>query len=206
MSEFTIYHNPRCSKSRATLALLEENGLIPEVVLYLENPLTGSAIKSLLKKLGMRAADVVRRGEAEYKEAGLTKESSETEIVAAIAAQNPVAIHAQHLGRAISKSVCHRIGVTHQSTLGGLLDRAEHVGRRRIGILVGIQLDELAHLRLLTGHIPVHGVNFRTKVAHCKSTVCLGAIPVFRSKEAHELIVAIDIFCVFSPMIQCSLQ
>jgi arsenate reductase len=95
MSEFTIYHNPRCTKSRATLALLEENGVTPEVVLYLENPLTVSEIKSLLKKLGMSGADLVRRGEAEYKEAGLTKESSEADIVAAIAA------HAKLLERPI---------------------------------------------------------------------------------------------------------
>lgn len=85
MSEFTIYHNPRCSKSRATLALLEENGVTPEVVLYLDSALTVGDINGLLKKLGMNAADIVRRGEAEYKEAGLEKQSSETEIVAAIA-------------------------------------------------------------------------------------------------------------------------
>lgn len=86
MSEFTIYHNPRCSKSRATLALLEENGITPEVVLYLENSLTVSDINGLLKSLGMSAADIVRRGEAEYKEAGLEKQSSAADIVAAIAA------------------------------------------------------------------------------------------------------------------------
>ena len=85
MSEFTIYHNPRCSKSRATLALLEENGLAPAVVLYLESPLAVSDIKGLLKKLGMSAADIVRRGEVEYKEAGLQKQSSEAELITAIA-------------------------------------------------------------------------------------------------------------------------
>ncbi|MFT5711051.1 MAG: arsenate reductase [Halioglobus sp.] len=95
MSEFTIYHNPRCSKSRATLALLEEHGLAPAVVLYLESPLTFSDIKGLLKKLGMSAADIVRRGEVEYKEAGLQKQSSEADIIAAIAA------HAKLLERPI---------------------------------------------------------------------------------------------------------
>lgn len=95
MSEFTIYHNPRCSKSRTTLALLEENGLSPEIVLYLESPLTVSDINGLLKKLGMSAAELVRRGEAEYKEAGLDKQSSEADIVSAIAA------HAKLLERPI---------------------------------------------------------------------------------------------------------
>ncbi len=95
MSEFTIYHNPRCSKSRATLALLEENGLAPEIVLYLENPLTVGDIKSLLKKLGMNASDIVRKGEAEYKEAGLDEQSSEADIVAAMAS------HAKLLERPI---------------------------------------------------------------------------------------------------------
>jgi len=95
MSEFTIYHNPRCSKSRATLALLEENGLAPNIVLYLESPLTVSDINGLLKKLAMSAADITRRGEAEYKEAGLDKLSSEADIVAAIAA------HAKLLERPI---------------------------------------------------------------------------------------------------------
>ena len=95
MSEFTIYHNPRCSKSRATLALLEENGVAPDVVLYLESPLTVSDIEALLKKLGMSAIDVVRRGESEFKEAGLDKQSSEADIVAAMAA------HAKLLERPI---------------------------------------------------------------------------------------------------------
>lgn len=85
MSDFTIYHNPRCSKSRNTLALLEENGVSPEVVLYLETPPGAAQIKALLLKLGISAAELVRRGEDEYKSAGLDKSSSEAEIVAAMA-------------------------------------------------------------------------------------------------------------------------
>jgi len=85
MSDFTIYHNPRCSKSRNTLALLEENGVSPEVVLYLETPPGAAQIKALLSKLGISAADLVRRGEDEYKAAGLDKSSSDAEIVAAMA-------------------------------------------------------------------------------------------------------------------------
>ena len=53
MSEFTIYHNPRCSKSRNTLALLQDNGIEPEVVLYLETRPDQRELGDLLKKLGM---------------------------------------------------------------------------------------------------------------------------------------------------------
>ncbi len=86
MSDYTIYHNPRCSKSRATLALLEEKGIAPDIVLYLETPPDAGDIKDLLRKLDKSAAEVVRRGEAEYKACGLGKDSSEADIVAAMAA------------------------------------------------------------------------------------------------------------------------
>jgi len=85
MSDYTIYHNPRCSKSRATLALLEEKGIEPEVVLYLETPLAVPDINDLLGKLGKSAAEVVRRGEAQFTEAGLSKQSADSDIVAAMA-------------------------------------------------------------------------------------------------------------------------
>ena len=55
MSEFTIYHNPRCSKSRATLALLEENGVTPLVVLYLEDALSSDELGALFGKLNTGA-------------------------------------------------------------------------------------------------------------------------------------------------------
>ena len=84
MSTVTIYHNPRCSKSRNTLALLQENGLQPQVVLYLETPPGSGEIKGLLKKLGITAAELVRRGETDYKASGLDKDSNEADIVAAM--------------------------------------------------------------------------------------------------------------------------
>ena len=84
MSDVTIYHNPRCSKSRTTLALLEEHGIHPAVVQYLEAPLSAQQVGTLLDKLGMTAAQLVRRGEAAYKESGLSKDSSEEQIVAAM--------------------------------------------------------------------------------------------------------------------------
>lgn len=86
MSDYTIYHNPRCSKSRNTLALLQENGIEPRVVLYLETPPDSAQIATLLTKLGMSAAELVRRGEDAYKSCGLSKESSGEELLAAMAA------------------------------------------------------------------------------------------------------------------------
>ena len=85
MSEYIIYHNPRCSKSRNTLALLEEHGITPRVVLYLEAPPDAAQIRELLGELGIGAAERVRRGEAQYKESGLGRESSEEDIIAAMA-------------------------------------------------------------------------------------------------------------------------
>jgi arsenate reductase len=86
MSEYTIYHNPRCSKSRATLALLQERGIEPSVVLYLETAPDAAEIRSLLSRLGLGAAQLVRRGEEVYKAQGLGPESSEAELVDAMAA------------------------------------------------------------------------------------------------------------------------
>lgn len=86
MSEFTIYHNPRCSKSRNTLALLEEKGVTPKIVLYLDAPPDRKQIKRLLSLLGMSAAELVRRGEQDYKACGLDSNSSGDEIVDAMAA------------------------------------------------------------------------------------------------------------------------
>jgi arsenate reductase len=66
-----ILHNPRCSKSRATLALLEERGIEPEIILYLQTPPTADELRSILDKLGLSARELMRKGEAEYRELGL---------------------------------------------------------------------------------------------------------------------------------------
>jgi len=63
-----IYHNPRCSKSRTTLKLLEEHGVAPDVRLYLEDPPTKKRLGEIVKMLGIDAAALLRTGEAEYKE------------------------------------------------------------------------------------------------------------------------------------------
>ncbi len=67
----TIYHNPRCSKSRQTLELIKNQDIEPEVVLYLETPLDAQAIAGLLKKLGISARQLLRKGEQAYKEQNL---------------------------------------------------------------------------------------------------------------------------------------
>jgi len=67
----TIYHNPRCSKSRQTLQLLEERGIQPEVVKYLETPPDEATLKALLDMLGLEPRQLMRQKEAEYKELGL---------------------------------------------------------------------------------------------------------------------------------------
>ncbi|WP_430445968.1 MAG: arsenate reductase (glutaredoxin) [Pseudomonas piscis] len=89
MTDLTLYHNPRCSKSRAALELLEQRGLAPTVVRYLETPLDAAQLRSLLGKLGIGARQLLRTGEDEYKELGLADTSlSEEELIAAIA-QHP---------------------------------------------------------------------------------------------------------------------
>ena len=67
----TIYHNPRCSKSRATLALLENHGVEVKIIEYLVTPPSGDALKSLAGKLGSGSKELVRTGEPEFKEAGV---------------------------------------------------------------------------------------------------------------------------------------
>ncbi|MBX5461053.1 MAG: arsenate reductase (glutaredoxin) [Steroidobacteraceae bacterium] len=68
MKAFTIFHNPKCSKSRATLELLKERGVQPQVVEYLKTPPTAAELKAIVAKLGIRPEDLVRKGEAVYKE------------------------------------------------------------------------------------------------------------------------------------------
>ena len=78
----TILHNPRCSKSRNSLALLKEQGIEPDVCLYLENPPTEDELTSILEMLAISAKDLLRRGEPEYKELGLGNQNlSEQQII-----------------------------------------------------------------------------------------------------------------------------
>jgi len=75
MADITIYHNPRCSKSRQALQLLQERGLEPTVVEYLKHPPNERQVKNLLKLLGMTPRELMRKNESEYRELGLDKPS-----------------------------------------------------------------------------------------------------------------------------------
>lgn len=82
-----IYHNPRCSKSRATLQILQERGLEPEIVLYLETPPDEGELAEILAMLGRSPRELMRKGEAEYKEQGLDDPGlSDDELIAAMVA------------------------------------------------------------------------------------------------------------------------
>jgi arsenate reductase len=77
----TIFHNPRCSKSRATLALLEERGIEPEIRLYLQNPPGAEELSNILALLGKKPRDLMRKGEVEYKEQNLADESLDDSVL-----------------------------------------------------------------------------------------------------------------------------
>jgi arsenate reductase len=82
-----IYHNPRCSKSRETLALLEQRGLTPEIIKYLDTPPDADQLKVLLELLGMRSArELMRTKEEEYRTLGLAEVTDEAELIAAMVA------------------------------------------------------------------------------------------------------------------------
>lgn len=103
----TIYHNPRCSKSCQTLALLKEQHIDPEIVYYLETPPTNDELRQLLEKLGLTARDVLRRTETAYEEHGLSNPNlTEDELLAALVAhprllQRPIVVRGDQavLGR-----------------------------------------------------------------------------------------------------------
>jgi len=93
----TYWHNPRCSKSRAGLALLEEGGAEVEVRLYLKDAPSLEEIKSVHTALGASVIDMMRTGEKTFKDQGLSKDSSDADLLAAMAAhpiliERPIAI------------------------------------------------------------------------------------------------------------------
>lgn len=81
----TMYHNPRCSKSRQTLELLRERGVEPEIIEYLKAPPSASEIKKILVMLKMKPRDLMRKKEAPYIERGLADENhSELKLIEAM--------------------------------------------------------------------------------------------------------------------------
>ena len=93
MQDNVIYHNPRCSKCRATLALLQERGTDVKVVEYLKAPPTADELRILCEKLGVSALDIVRKKEKKFSELGLSAgdDRSEAEWLR-ILSENPVLI------------------------------------------------------------------------------------------------------------------
>jgi len=86
----TIYHNPRCSKSRQTLELLRENGVEPTIVEYLETPPSASELTAIIAKLGKTAAEIVRKKEAA--EEGIDVATLDNEALIKALAAHPRAI------------------------------------------------------------------------------------------------------------------
>ena len=86
----TIYHNPRCGKSRQTLGLLRERGIEPEIVEYLVTPPSAEELKNILRLLGKSPRDIMRKKEA--KEAGLDDPSLDDEALIAGMVANPIVI------------------------------------------------------------------------------------------------------------------
>lgn len=80
----TIYHNPRCSKSRQTLALLKSKGIEPQIILYLDNPPNKPTLIQLLEKLSISAQQLVRKSEAEFKLNFTDQEMTENDYIEAM--------------------------------------------------------------------------------------------------------------------------
>ena len=97
----TLYHNPRCSKSREALALLREQGQEPEIILYLETPPNAKTLKAILEKLGITARELLRKGEDAYKDLNLADEKlSDAALIKAMVEhpkliERPIAINGE---------------------------------------------------------------------------------------------------------------
>ncbi|MGH6735091.1 MAG: arsenate reductase (glutaredoxin) [Methyloceanibacter sp.] len=88
----TIYHNPRCAKSRATLALIEERGVKPKIVEYLKTPPSAAELKRILTKLGLKPRDILRKSEPRYAELGLKDKDLTDDALIALMTANPILI------------------------------------------------------------------------------------------------------------------
>lgn len=99
VGEVTIYHNPRCSKSRQTLALLEDRGIKPNVVEYLETPPTASDLDAILNMLGLEPRELMRTKEDAYQENNLAAEThTRADLIQAmintpILIERPIVVH-----------------------------------------------------------------------------------------------------------------
>ncbi|KAA0875799.1 arsenate reductase (glutaredoxin) [Nitrincola tapanii] len=89
MSQYLLYHNPRCSKSRQALELLREHGIEPEICEYLKTPPDLNTLRQLMRALGMAPSEVLRRKEVEFVQAGLDQGPLDDETVLHALAQYP---------------------------------------------------------------------------------------------------------------------
>ena len=92
MEALSIFHNPRCSKSRKTLEIIEINDVEVEVILYLQDPPSVSELNSLLEKLGMKASELVRKRESIIKELDIDLSSISNDDLISIMAEHPILI------------------------------------------------------------------------------------------------------------------
>lgn len=99
MSDFSLFHNPACSKSRAAVELLESRGIQADIIHYLDTPPTTEQLHSVLKKLGLSARELIRNKESLYQELGLDDDSlNEADLIAAMVQhprliERPILIH-----------------------------------------------------------------------------------------------------------------
>ena len=87
-----IYHNPRCSKSRQTLQLLQEKGITPEIIDYLKTPPSADELDAILQKLGLEPRALMRKNEAAYKETGMDNEALDRQALINGMVNNPILI------------------------------------------------------------------------------------------------------------------
>lgn len=90
--QVVIYHNPRCSKSRAALQLLKDRGIEPQIIEYLKTPPDAARLKELLAMLDMSPRDLMRKGEAPYKDLNLADEALDDDALVAAMVENPILI------------------------------------------------------------------------------------------------------------------
>ena len=92
MPDVTIYHNPRCSKSRQTLALLQEKGVEPTVIEYLKDPPDQNTLARIVSMLDIEPIELIRKGEDEYKELGLADTKDDKKALIKAMTDNPILI------------------------------------------------------------------------------------------------------------------
>jgi arsenate reductase len=89
--DFTLFHNPRCGKSRAALALLEQHGIQPQIIEYLKTPPDAAELRTLIARLGIRPEELIRKGEEVYRQHYAGKTLTDSQWIAAMA-KHPILI------------------------------------------------------------------------------------------------------------------